>query len=187
MKIYLSDQSKYFRKHLANLKHSAIKPFDINNLVEKEFVQEINFNNEYTISEFDLSDFYNYKFFPEQIIKAYPQWIDENREMKVGDTILQQIHLPPSPFNIKMIMGVRIIQKDDLSFSYETLEGHAEIGRAKFQISQGPDSIIASIHSYSRGDNFFAKLFEKLITSPYQDFASKKALNGIKKIIESNL
>jgi tRNA C32,U32 (ribose-2'-O)-methylase TrmJ len=59
------------------------------------------------------------------------QWTDENRKMRVGDTIAQQVYIPPTKtFSQKIIFGVRvneiIDQVTEKGFSYETLEGHVE-------------------------------------------------------------
>ena len=82
---------------------------------------------------------------------------------------------------------VRIVDVSENSFSYETLEGHAEIGRANFRLTQEDNFIIPEIHTFSKPNNIFAKIFNKLITDPYQDYAAKRVVENLSNWLKMNI
>ena len=87
------------------------------------------------------------KIFPGNILTFRAQWQEERRKMKVGDTILQQVFIPPlRNFSQKIIFGVRICDitdtPDQKGFSYETLAGHVEKGISTFTIERTGDNCI---------------------------------------------
>lgn len=189
MKIFLKDQKQKFAKHLNKIKKFDLKRFDIRNLKEK-YTERFLITDK-TLDDLNLDFFFNYDIFPVYIIDPLPEWLSENRSMQIGDTILQQILIPPFKASFKLIMGVRIIDKLEsktiCGFSYETLVGHAEIGRANFKLEQHKQGIKIIIHTYSSADQFFAKLLEPIFTSPYQDYCTKKAIDSIKKKLEDQI
>ncbi len=74
--------------------------------------------------------------------------------MQIGDTILQQVFIPPvKQFSKKIIFGVRINaiinEAVRIGFSYETLEGHVEKGESTFTIEEIEGNIIFKIHTFS--------------------------------------
>lgn len=117
------------------------------------------------------------------------QWEAENRSLNVGDTIVQQVYVPPNKiFSQKMVFGVRISevvnQSNKKGFSYETLEGHVEKGISTFTIEQLESKLVFKIHTYSTPGNFLTKLLGPVFSTPYQAFCTKAALINVKKQLE---
>src|SRR5687768_850046 len=103
--------------------------YDKSQLTEKS--TEVQINTTTRLEKLDLSFLFNYNIFPENILTQLTQWKSENRAVKIGDNIVQQVYLPPIKlFSQKIIFGVRINQiiddVDRKGFGYETLKGHVE-------------------------------------------------------------
>lgn len=179
MKIFLTNQQKHFPKHLETLKTIDIIPYNINQLKHKTDNIELNCK----LTDFNLNKLFNYQIFPSNILIALPQWIQEKKDIQVGDTIVQQINIPPyKVFSQKIIVGVRIKKiinnKNCKGFSYETLEGHVEKGISIFQIEQINNKVFFQIETYSAPAQPLLKMFQP-ISSWYQDYCTKKALNNL--------
>lgn len=154
----------------------------------KEKITSIDLDCTRKISELDLDFLFQYHIFPNYIMSFLCLWETENRSMQVGDTILQQVYLPPiKNFSQKVIFGVRIckiIDEENIKgFSYETLEGHVEKGISTFTIEVFENKLIFKIHTFSSPGNFLTKLLGPIISVPYQTFCTKKALNNVKNTI----
>ena len=162
MKIYLTDQSKHLSKHLDLLKTTSIMSYNKKDMIEKTSNIPININK--SLKDFDTSLFFNYKIFPGHIMTYLTQWKFENREMQLGDIIVQQVFIPPiKTFSQKIIFGVRINeiinQPSRVGFSYETLEGHAEKGISTFTLEKTEnDQVIIKIHTFSKPGNLLAQI-----------------------------
>lgn len=183
MKIYLFDQSNYLKKHLQLLKSLPVMPY------RKEYLKEKNSTIDLPLLTLtdrkSLAFFFNYQLFPSSILTYYSQWQDEKREMREGDTIIQQVYLPPlKTFSQKIIFGVRICEIIEepgrTGFSYETLEGHAEKGISTFTVEQSGDRVLFRIHTFSAPGNFFSKILGPIFSSPYQDYCTRRALQNVK-------
>lgn len=179
MKIYLSNQYKHLHKHLKEFKSLDNIPYDRKLLTHK--VNSIELDCKF--SDFNFNKLFDYHIFPSNILLALPQWVQEKRSIQVGDTIAQQINIPPSKiFSQKIIVGVRVKEiinkKNCKGFSYETLQGHVEKGVSLFQIEQLNDKVIFKIETYSTPYQSLMKLFRP-ITSWYQDYCTKKALRNL--------
>lgn len=183
MKISFLNQTKRFPQHLGKLKAVDVMPYDKNSLVEKNsFIQIEGISK---LSELDTTFFFDYCIFPEHILNACTQWSDEKRNMQVGDTIVQQVFLPPFPvFSQKAIFGVRIkevIHEDKrIGFSYETLKGHVEKGISYFLLEETGQGVIFKIRTFSKPGNFLSKLLGPIFSVPYQTYCTRKALQRIK-------
>src|SRR6478672_11254940 len=139
MKIFLTDQKKKFKRHLEYLKTKKVMAYEKSRLIEK--TTTININTTKTITELNLDCLFDYQIFPPFIMTFLSEWIEENRKLKVGDTIAQQVYIPPiKTFSQKIIFGVRINeiinQSNKIGFSYQTLEGHVEKGISTFLVEQ---------------------------------------------------
>jgi|TARA_R110000787_G_C13414078_1_gene444411 hypothetical protein len=179
MKIYLSDQSNRFQKHLEALKPINIIPYNKKLLTHKSDSIELDCN----FPDFNFKEFFNYRIFPSNILSAYPQWIHEGRSIQVGDTIVQQINIPPfERLTQRIIVGVRIkevFNSDKCKgFSYETLQGHVEKGISLFQVEHINNKTIFRIETYSEPAQPMLKLFQPF-SSWYQDCCTKMALKNI--------
>lgn len=187
MKIYLTNQKKNFKQHLDFLKTKKVMDYDKSRLTEKIKIIEINTTKK--IEQLNLDFLFDYQIFPDNIMIYKNQWNDENRKLKIGDTIAQQVYIPPTKtFSQKLIFGVRINeiidQTDKKGFSYETLEGHVEKGISTFTVEQLENKLIFKIQTYSTPGNFFTKLLGPIFSVPYQSFCTKKALKNVKRQLE---
>lgn len=190
VKIAFLNQNNQFKKYLKELEQVPVMNYDKNQLIEK--VSSIEVHTHFSIKELDLSFFFDYHIFPENILSAYTQWSDEQRKMQTGDTILQQVYLPPIPkFSQKALFGVRIKEvireEKRYGFSYETLNGHVECGISYFLLEEIDGKIIFKIQTFSKPGNFFTRLLGPVFSIPYQTYCTKKALKNVKNSIEKNL
>ena len=133
----------------------------------------------------------SYQVFPERILTGYGEWQEANRTMHVGDTMAQQVFIPPIPaLSLKLIFGVRInnvISSDTLvEFSYETLVGHAEKGMSAFRVEQVDENTCRfQIETWSDAGNLLSSLGKYIFTLPYQAYCKRAAMNRIKKELEA--
>ena len=189
MKIYLKDQKYKFKKHLDFLKTKKVMKYDKSQLTEK--ITTIDINTTKTLEQLNLDFLFDYQIFPENIMIFKNQWNDENRKMKIDDTIAQQVYIPPTKvFSQKIIFGVRINQIIDQTnrkgFSYETLEGHVEKGISTFTVEQVGEKIVFNIQTFSTPGNILTKLLGPIFSVPYQTFCTKNALENVKRQLECN-
>lgn len=188
MKISVKDQTQNFNHYLEQLKSKRIAEYDKNKLVEK--ITEIELVSTKSLNHLNLDFFYNYNIFPSNIMMFKTQWKTENRDMQIGDLIVQQVFLPPHKiFSQKVIFGVRINQiineGNRKGFSYETIEGHVEKGISIFTIEEKKEKLKFKIHTFSGPGNLPAKIVGPIITVPYQTYCTKKALEYVKLQIEN--
>ncbi len=188
MKIYFTDQTKYFKTHLEDLKLQDIIKYDKSTLKEK--ISFIKINTTKQIAQLNMNFFWDYHIFPKNIMHFLTEWNVQKRQMHIGDTIVQQAYIPPiRNFSQKIVFGVRInnIIKEEhrIGFSYEALEGHVEMGESTFTIekTQG-GSVIFKIHTFSKPGNVLAKLVGSIFSLPYQTFCTKQALKNVKRQLE---
>lgn len=187
MHIAFLNRKNHFKKYLENLKKVPVMNYDRSKLTEK--ITSIEIQASPKLSELDLNFFFDYRIFPENILSGYPQWRDEQRTIREGDTILQQVYLPPVPnCSQKVLFGVRIkdvIQKEGrCGFSYETLKGHVECGISYFMLEEKDEKIVFSIQTFSKPGNFITRILGSVFSVPYQTYCTKKALKHVKKHIE---
>ena len=187
MKIYLTDQKNKFKQHLDFLKTKKVMEYDKSRLTNKISIIDIETTKK--LDQFNLDFLFDYQIFPNNIMTFKNQWTDENRKMKVGDTIAQQVYIPPTKtFSQKIIFGVRINEIIDQSyskgFSYETLEGHVEKGVSTFTVEQIDNKIVFKVETYSTPGNILTKLLGPIFSVPYQTFCTKTALKNVKRQLE---
>lgn len=154
-----------------------------------ENITTIDLDIQKPLNKIDIDFLFDYKIFPDNIMTFKTEWNDENRKMKIGDTIAQQVYIPPTKtFSQKIIFGVRINefidQADRKGFSYETLEGHVEKGISTFTVEQFDNKLIFKIHTYSTPGNILTKILAPIFSVPYQTFCTKTALKNVKRQIE---
>ena len=188
MKIYLSDQKNKFKQHLDFLKTKIVMDYDKSRLKEK--ITTIDINTTKNIDQLNLDFLFDYQIFPDNIMTFKNEWTDQSRKMKTGDTIAQQVYIPPTKIiSQKIIFGVRINEIIDQTykkgFSYETLEGHVEKGVSTFTVEQVDNKIVFKIQTFSTPENIFAKLLSPVFSIPYQTFCTKTALNNVKRQLEN--
>lgn len=190
MKVYLTDQTKKFRKHLEFLKRQEIIKYDISKLNEKTMTIEIDTNK--NLTDLNTDFFFDYKIFPDNIMTFLTQWNYEKRKMQIGDTIVQQAFIPPfRHFSQKIIFGVRINdiinEPTRIGFSYETIAGHVEKGKSIFTIEKiDSGNTIFKIHTFSKPGNSLTQLVGPIFSVPYQTFCTKQALKNVKRQLETS-
>jgi hypothetical protein len=191
MKVYLSDQSDKFPQHLEILKLQPVMNYNKGELTEK--TTEISIDTTKELSEFNSDFFFDYKIFPSRIMTYLTEWAFEKRQMKIGDTIVQQAFIPPFlHLSQKIIFGVRINEiinePTRIGFSYETLHGHVEKGLSIFTlektINQGT---IFKVHTFSKPGNFLTKLVGPIFSVPYQTYCTRHGLLNVKRQLENSL
>ena len=180
MKIYLTDQSKHFPEHLEFLKKQPVMKYDKAGLIEKTTVIPVNTNKE--LHELDTRFLFDYEIFPSSIMTFLTQWHLEKRNMQVGDTIVQQVFVPPfRKFSQKIIFGVRINdivnEPTRIGFSYETLKGHVEKGISTFTVEKTGDfGLSFQVHTFSMPGNLLSNLVGPIFSVPYQTYCTGQGL-----------
>lgn len=183
MKIYLTDQTKNFKRHLNDLREKSVMKYDINMLTEKVSTIEIE------TDKIDGQFLFDYNIFPDNILTHLTEWSLDNRKMKLGDTIVQQVFIPPTKtLSQKIVFGVRICEIIDENsrkgFSYETLNGHVEKGISTFTMEQSDNKFIFKIKTYSAPGNMLTKLLGPIFSRPYQKYSTEQALKNVKRQLE---
>ncbi len=186
MKIYLTDQADNFDRLLKKMMTKPTMTFEKTKLKEK--TTKIDIKTERTLGQLNLAFLFDYKIFPSNIMTFMTQWGQEKRKMKIGDTILQQVYIPPTKtFSQKIVFGVRISNTIDETerkgFSYETIEGHVEKGESTFTIEKVDGGLIFKIKTYSEPGNLLTKLVGPIFTVPYQTYCTRTALENVKRQI----
>jgi Domain of unknown function (DUF1990) len=187
MKIFLFSQDKKMEKHLLFFQKASMMPYKLAEM--KEVRSSISLAGFMALEEVDLKFFFDYRIFPPHILNARPQWISENREMQVGDTIVQQVFLPPNKFfSQKIIFGVRITEiineENRKGFTYQTLEGHVEKGKSTFLIEKQEGNLFFTIHTFSLPATFISRMLSRVFSVPYQAFCTKAALKNVQRTIK---
>lgn len=190
MKIYLTDQAKKLSRHLEYLKQQPVMLYDTTKLTEKTTTIKIDTLKKF--QELDSDFLFDYKIFPNNIMSFLTQWTAEQRQMQVGDTIVQQAYIPPfKHLSQKITFGVRINniinEPTKIGFSYETLKGHVEKGISIFTIESTDDlTTIFKVHTFSTPGNLLTKLVGSVFSVPYQTFCTKKGLLNAKRQLENS-
>ena len=191
MNIYLTDQANKFPQHLDKLLRISVMTYDKEKLVEKVTTADI--DTAKSFADLDLNFLFDYKIFPNKILTFITQWNFEQRTMKVGDTIVQQVYIPPfGQLSQKIIFGVRINEVINeptrKGFSYETLSGHVEKGVSTFTVEQTADKkIIFKVQTFSKPGNILTQLIGPIFSVPYQTYCTRQAINNVKRQLECNV
>lgn len=187
MKFYLTDQKSKFKRHLELLKTVRVADYNKSLLAEK--ITSIKIEEVKMFDQLNLGFLFEYDIFPDNIMAFKTQWADEQRTMKIGDTIVQQVYIPPvKTFSQKIIFGVRISEiineTNRRGFSYETLEGHVEKGISTFTVERQNDQTLFKIQTFSEPATFLTRLTAPLFAIPYQAFCTRAALRHVKRQLE---
>ncbi|MDA0931554.1 MAG: DUF1990 family protein [Bacteroidetes bacterium] len=170
------------------MKTKKVMDYDKSRLTNK--ISTIDIETTKKLDQLNLDFLFDYQIFPDNIMIFNREWTDQSRKMKIGDTIAQQVYIPPTrTFSQKIIFGVRvneiIDQADKKGFSYETLEGHVEKGVSIFTVEQLDNKVIFKVQTYSTPGNVLTKLLGPVFSVPYQTFCTKTALKNVKRQLET--
>ena len=185
MNIFLTDQTNKLPKHLEQLKAVPVMSYDPTRLKEQVSTIELATNFE----KHNQSVLFNYQIFPNRIMTFLTEWGHESREIRTGDTIVQQVYIPPlMNFSQKIIFGVRIKElineSNRIGFSYETLEGHVELGISTFTVELVNNQTIFKIHTFSTPGNTLTKLLGPIFSRPYQSYCTNAALTNFRTLTD---
>ncbi|RYE44086.1 MAG: DUF1990 family protein [Sphingobacteriales bacterium] len=164
--------------------------YDRSNLKEKVSMTSIDTTKKRT--ELNTDVIFDYKIFPINIMASLTQWAAEKREMRVGDTIVQQVYIPPYlHFSQKIIFGVRINaiinEPGKIGFSYETLNGHVEKGISIFTLEKTANNAsLFKVNTFSQPATFLTQLMGPIFSIPYQTFCTQQALLYVKRQLQPN-
>lgn len=177
MNIYLANQRPHFAAHLHRLQQVAVQPYSRPALRHK--LDSIAIPGA-SIAQLDAAAILDYRIFPETILTAYRQWEHQGRQLLPGDTIVQQIYIPPlGAFSQKIIAGVRVLERYDTAscrgFAYETLEGHVERGVSAFRLQQTAIGVAFSIETWSAPSGLLPRLMAP-VAGWYQGYCTRLAL-----------
>lgn len=155
-------------------------------------VSTIELDKRAAFPEIDFGFLFDYKIFPGHIMSCFTQWQHEGRSMKAGDTIVQQVYIPPiKNLSQKIIFGVRVSEVINepfrRGFSYETLEGHVEKGISTFTVEQHRDGLLFKIHTYSGPGNLLSQLLGPVFSVPYQAYCTRKALEHVRNRLNNQV
>jgi len=127
-----------------------------------------------------LEFFFDYDIFPDSIVSAFGEWRLDRRDMRPGDIIVQQASVPPGVLSLKLIFAVRVLtvtrSATEMSFSYGTLRGHAEMGTSAFILSARDGVVTAAIQTHSRPAALAGRLVAPILVNPYQQYCTNRAL-----------
>lgn len=184
MKVYLTDQQDRLERHLERLKGQPVMAYDPARL--KERVTTISLRPGLPFEAIDHRFLFEYRIFPPNIMSFLAQWNSEGRGMRVGDTIVQQVFLPPiRGFSQKLVFAVRIneiIDRPDCKgFSYETVEGHVEKGISTFSLEDHGQEVLFKVITRSGAGNMLSKLLGPVFSVPYQAFCTRAALRNVER------
>jgi len=187
MKLFLSDQTHKLNQHLNFLKNKKVMTYDASRLTEKISILPIDTDQD--LCQLNLDFLFEYRIFPDNILTFCSQWKAEGRKMQCGDTIAQQVYIPPLKVcSQKLVFGVRINEIINLphkkGFSYETLNGHVERGISFFTVEQIEGKVFFKIRTFSAPGNLLTRLLGPIFSIPYQDFCTKRALFNVKQHLE---
>lgn len=143
------------------------------------------------INKWHIDPLFEYDVFPASIIRYEAEWKTENRQMRVGDIILQRAMIPPLiGFGLCLEFAVRISrlieEEKRLGFAYETLDGHAERGISEFYFEEKNGSLHFTIHTHSEPGHWTSRLGKHIATLPYQAWCTQRALNHVKTRFHQN-
>ncbi len=175
--MYFRDQRSRLALHLERLQRCPLQQF-----TDRELRHKSARRSPAIPLDAAVDAFFAYDIFPPNILKALPQWRHENRDIRPGDVIAQQINIPPiAAASFRLICGVRILEVIDeptiKQFSYATLTEHVETGRAVFRLEAQSGGLVFSIESWSRPAAWLPRGLRPQL-SWYQDWCTARALES---------
>ena len=190
MKYFLCDQKSKLVDYIFEFRSLPLSFEKIEGLPQKIFKTPVlsPINDLY---QYDFSFLFRYQIFPSQILSFFGEWQLYNRNMQVGDIIIQQVKIPPLPLSVKLIFGVKVLSvyqhKNKVGFSYGTLKGHPETGINEFSFFIQEDSLFAEVHTIAKPGLFLSRSLASIFTRPYVNFCNRRALQIMKESFLSSL
>ena len=182
MHIYLGNSPEIMVQQLHRLMAMSLHQFEIGSLRRVSSSIEV-FAGAGSLPV--ATPFAPYTIFPPRIMRHLTQWTYEQRKMQPGDTIVQQILLPPVEGGVfTIICGVRITDvfctANTAGFSYTTLEGHVEQGLSTFSFEGVGKDAVFKIETWSRPALPGGAILAPLFANRYQAWCTRQALAHVR-------
>ena len=186
MEVFVHSQEKQLASYLPKFRELPLSFRDASRLPQRKLVVCIPLPEPVrTLQEYDLEFLFRYDVFPPRILKFLGEWQMENREMRVGDVIVQQAQVPPISVGLKFIFGVRILSihrsEKEASFSYGTLQGHPETGTNKFSVYISREALFVAVQTVAAPGLFLSRLLGPVFTRPYVALCNRQALRRMEE------
>lgn len=190
MKFFILDQESKLASYLFEFRSLPLS-FDAKEELPAKKIQSFILSPVNDLQRYDFTFLFRYMIFPPEVLNFFGEWQLYNRHMQVGDIIVQQAHIPPFSFSIKLIFGVKILSiyqdKDKMGFSYGTLKGHPETGINEFSFFIKDNALFAEVQTTARPGLFLSQMLAPLFTWPYVNFCNRRALETMKdNFLKSN-
>lgn len=190
MRFRWRDAEAKLASYLPQMKNAALSFADASELPNRRIQRQIDRpGRDVDLRQCNLDFFFAYDVFPRSILKFFGEWQLENREMRAGDTIVQQAQLPPG-WGAHFIFGVRVLsvyrEATRAGFNYGTLAGHPETGVNEFSFSLDQNGVVATVHTTAQLGHPLTRLLAPF-TRRYVNFCNQQALHRMReKFLESN-
>lgn len=185
MRMSFRNQERRLAVYLPELKSAQLSYESLTGLPEKTIRSRIPVSGPpCDLEGCDLDFLFHYDVFPPAILKFFGEWQLDDRAMRVGDVIVQQVQIPPVGVGIKLIFGSRVLSihrsLSSAGFSYGTLAGHPETGSNEFSFSVEEGSLFAAVRTVAAPGLFLSRLLSPVFTKPYVAFCNARALQRMK-------
>lgn len=187
MKYFFRNQSAMFKEHLQELKSLPLSftQEKLREIPQRKIQLCVSSSSSVDIHHHQFEFLFRYQIFPSHLLHFCGEWELSNREMQVGDIIVQQIMIPPSRISLKCIFGVKVLavyhETDRVGFSYGTLKGHPETGINEFSFYQDGSNLMAQICTTAKPGLFISRMLAPFFTRPYVNYCNRQALELMKK------
>ena len=123
---------------------------------------------------------FRYEVFPERVLRYWGEWQAEGRSMRAGDTIVQEAAMPPLAWGARLLFGARVTDvtnnSSEASFSYATLESHAETGVNTFGLRLENGQVVARVTSRAEPGNALMRMAGPVVMR-YADWCKETAVD----------
>lgn len=178
MRIFLRDQAAHLASWLPELRAARLSYQTTGGLPETIFRNRVPTARR-DLYACELGFLFRYEIFPPSLLRFFGEWQLEGRDMRAGDTIVQQAHVPPG-LGFRLLFGVRMLTvfRDALraGFSYGTLEGHPETGVNEFSLSVAEGFLTARVRTLAAPGLALSRALGPFFTKPFVAFCNRQAL-----------
>lgn len=179
MRFFFCDQSAKLAPFLDKLRGTTFSSPAIDGLPETRLEKQVP-TTRADLRACDLDFLFRYDVFPPDILQFLAEWELDGRQMRIGDTIVQQVQTPPG-WGFHLLFAVRVINvfrgEDRAGFSYRTLRGHPETGTNEFSFASASGGITAMVRTTAAPGLAISRLLAPIVTRPYVAFCNRRALD----------
>lgn len=146
----------------------------------REAVSSIALGSGASLRDVDVAFLFDYDIFPRTILDAVTEWRAAMRAMRVGDTIVQRVFIPPIGRGICLEFAVRITsvvrEERRAGFAYATLDGHVERGVSEFMVEEIDGELRFTIRTWSGPGHWLGRGINRPVAAAYQAWCTRRAL-----------